>query len=233
VNRFMQLFSVSACVMVLLLASASVVQADTLVLSENFTSFSRGTWSEGSTHGDLFVDFTGLGRVSIVGMGTNRLIELKPMASSSASETHAALVTTTSSWGDIDTHATMITVQQLRTNDAPNAWEVAWFVWHFTDNDHFYYFALKPNGWELGKRDPAYPGGQRFLATGGTPTLAIGGSTIVRVRQEGNAIGIYLNNGPQLIYFEDLETPYLSGAVGFYTEDARVRFDSLSVYTIP
>jgi hypothetical protein len=155
------------------------------------------------------------------------------MASTTASETHGTLVTTVGSWGDLDTTVKMSTVQQLRTGSAPNPWEVAWFVWHYTDNDHFYYFMLKPNGWELGKRDPAYPGGQRFLATGSTPTLTMGTWTRVRVRQVGNAMGIYLNNGPQLAYFEDREAPYLYGKIGFYTEDAQARFDDLTIYTVP
>ncbi len=38
-----------------------------------------------------------------------------------------------------------------------------------------------------------------------TPNLTMGTWTRVRVRQVGNAIGIYLNNGSQLAYFEDLE----------------------------
>ena len=47
-------------------------------------------------------------------------------------------------------------------------------MWDYTDNNHFSYLALKTNGWELGKRDPAYPGGQRFLATGSDSPTQIG-----------------------------------------------------------
>jgi hypothetical protein len=223
------------CFMLCLVGAVSAAHADTLVLSDNFNSYPVGAWAEGTTRGNFFVNFTGYGSVSIVKPSTtssNRMIELKPMASTTASETHAALLTTVGSWGDFDTTVTMTTVQQLRTGSAPNTWETAWFVWHYIDNDHFYYFTLKTNGWEFGKRDPAYAGGQRFIATGNTPALTIGTPTIVRVRQVGRAMGIYLNNGAQVAYFED-ETPYLSGKVGFYTEDAQVRFDNLSVYIVP
>ena len=30
-------------------------------------------------------------------------------------------------------------------------------LWRFLDDNHFYYLVLKPNGWEIGKADPAYP----------------------------------------------------------------------------
>lgn len=233
IKRPLHRFGIPLCFVLCLVGRMSTAHADTLVLSDGFSSYSPGTWAEGTTHGNFYVNFVGFGSASIISSGTNQMIDLTPMASTTSSETHAALVTTVSSWGDFDTTVTMNTVQQLRTGSTPNPWEVAWLAWHYTDNDHFYYFTLKPNGWELGKRDPSYPGGQRFLATGSTPTLTIGSPTIVRVRQVGNAIGIYLNNGAQLAYFEDLETPYLSGKVGFYTEDAEVRFDDLSVYTVP
>jgi len=55
---------------------------------------------------------------------------------------------------------------------------VAWVVFRYIDDDHFYHLALKPSGWELGKTDPSYPGGQRFLTTGTLPQFTrMGGST--------------------------------------------------------
>ena len=226
-------FGIFLFLMSCLVVGVPAAHADTLVLTDN-SGYPVGTWAEGSTHGNFFVNFVGFGTVSVVQVSsTNKVIELKPATSTSPSETHAALVTTLGSWGDLDTSVKMTTVQQLRTGSTPNYWEVAWFIWHYTDNDHFYYFTLKPNGWELGKRDPNYPGGQRFLATGSSPTLTFGATTIVRVRQVGNEIGIYLNNGAQLTYFPDNETPYTSGNIGYYTEDAQVRFDDLNVYTVP
>ena len=73
--------------------------------------------------------------------------------------------TTVSEFTDIDMTTTLGTVRQVRNGPA-NPWEVAWLLWHYTDDQHFYSIVLKPNGWELGKEDPAYPGAQRFLATG-------------------------------------------------------------------
>jgi len=48
---------------------------------------------------------------------------------------------------------------------------------------------------------------------------------------EGTAHGPWFVrvNNTLLTTFTDLETPYLSGSIGLYTEDADVRFDSVRV----
>jgi hypothetical protein len=122
----------------------------------------------------------------------------------------------------------MRTVEQLRAVD-PNPWEVAWFVWSFKDSVHFYYMALKPNGWELGKADPSYPGAQRFLATGSS-RFPIGVWHNLRVRQVGNVATIWAN-GERLIRYQDVERPYLKGRIGLYNEDASVQFRRVVVST--
>jgi len=109
-----------------------------------------------------------------------------------------------------------------------NGWEVGWVLWHYTDSSHFYYFIPKPNGWELGKEDPAFPGAQRFLATGVTRMFPVGNWYTVRVRQVSNTITVWVN-GVQVVSFTDTLGPYLSGSVGLYNEDSQVRFDSLTV----
>ena len=91
------------------------------------------------------------------------------------------------------------------------------------DPDHFYSIALKPNGWELSKQDPAYPGKQRFLATGTSPTFPVGTTYHVRIIERGNTIQVWVDGTP-LTQFTDGERPYLQGSVGLYTEDARVVF---------
>ncbi|MDX3227886.1 hypothetical protein [Streptomyces sp. ME19-01-6] len=48
---------------------------------------------------------------------------------------------------------------------------------------------MKPNGWKLGKRGPAYRGGQRSLATG-TPSFRVGDWSKVRVRQRGTRMTV-------------------------------------------
>ncbi|HUQ38588.1 MAG TPA: family 16 glycoside hydrolase [Acidimicrobiales bacterium] len=195
-----------------------------LLLAEDFERIPEGTWFDGGTYGQWRSVYNGYGRNAIEQDGPRgRVLTLSPLASSQPAETHGALaVSTTRISGDIDLTATMQTVQQLRT-PAPNAWEVPWLLWNHSDDTHFYYVVLKPNGVELGKEDPAYPGAQRFLATSATPGFAVGAWHTVRVVQRGTTITVW-GNGQQLLQFTDTERPYTAGSVGLYSEDATVRF---------
>src|SRR5579885_117552 len=124
-------------------------------------------WKEGSSYGNWFVNFNGGGSVGVepddtLPEGSKTVHFQKPKTSTAANETHSCLVTSIAAMGDFNLFIKIKTLRQLRAGP-PNPWETAWVVWHFTDNDHFYYFTLQTNGWELGKRDPAFEGGQKFL----------------------------------------------------------------------
>ena len=114
-------------------------------------------------------------------------------------------------------------MSEPRTGSTPNPWEVAWLLWNYTDNEHFYYVMLKPNGLEIGKEDPAYPGNQRFLFTQTTP-YPIGESNSVRVTQRDGTFKVWVN-GAFITEFKDKERPYTSGAIGLYAEDSDVHFE--------
>ncbi|MER5865338.1 family 16 glycoside hydrolase [Kitasatospora sp. NPDC002040] len=174
-------------------------------------------WPEGSVHGPWRSVFNGEGYTGQRG-GT---LVLEPRRSLQPAETHAALVVSTDSWQTVDYRLQVRTTDQLR-DPAPNAWEVAWVVWNYTDPQHFYYLALKPTGWELGKEDPAYPGYQRFLATG-LPQYPVGPWHGVEVRQTGATMSVEVDGRP-VVTFTDQERPYQGGQVGLYTEDAHVEF---------
>jgi hypothetical protein len=194
---------------------------------QNFRSFALNKpWADGTIHGDLYSVFDGYGSVAVRRDGS-KVLNLSPKASISPDETHAALVTTVPTFEDFELSARIKTVDQLRPND-PNPWEVGWIVWNYTDNKHFYYLALKPNGWELGKADPGYSGAQRFLATGSDRSFPIGRWNTVGVRQVGNTLSVSAN-GETLVTFTDQERPYTHGSIGFYTEDARVNVDNVTV----
>ena len=157
----------------------------------------------------------------------DNVLILEPMASTRPSETHAALVVSRQSFSNVTFRADYRILAQLRIHSPPNAWETAWAVFGYTDNTHFYYVAFKTNGWELGKVDPAYTGAQRFLATGEVPASVIGADHHFDIRQEDATITVHLD-GTLLTTFTDTERPYLSGRVGFYSEDARVAFDNVT-----
>jgi hypothetical protein len=152
------------------------------------------------------------------------------MVSTTAGETHAPLAISQQQFTDVHLSLDMETTQQLRTDSVPNSWEVGWVLWDYVDNTHFYYAALKPNGLEIGKADPAYPGAQRFLVTLETPTFAVGTTHHIDIRQTHDAASTSLTvsvDGGALASFTDTQRPYASGAVGLYTADARVAFDNV------
>jgi len=200
----------------------------TTLFADTFNGLLAGTpWLDDAIVGGWTSVYNGYGLNDVEVDGTNVLAE-SPQISTSAGQTHAGLVVTTNSFGDFDATVRMKTVQQLRTGSAPNPWEVGWLLWHHTDDTHFYYFVPKPNGWELGKEDPAYPGAQRYLATAPTPTFPVGAWYTVRIREVGSTMTVWVN-GTQIASFTDSQRPYASGHLGLYNEDAHVRFDDVTV----
>lgn len=212
------------------LLTAGAVLAPVL-FADDFTGTPVGVpWPEGGTVGGWRVVYSGYGRVAVERSGERRVLRLRPKAGTEPDETHAALVRTRRSFGDSQTAVDLRTVRQLRTGSPANPWESAWLLWHYTDSRHFYYLAFKPNGWELGKADPAYPGGQRFLATGSSPAFPVGSGHHVRVRQVAGHIAAWVD-GHRLTVFVDTERAYLAGAVGIYTEDAEIEAAGVRVTT--
>ncbi len=200
-----------------------------LLLSLAIASPARAaTYVDGGAWGSWQVVFAGYGKVTTGGSGTSEAIKLAPMASTAPDETHAALVVGTTTYQDARLKMRVTLNSQLRQNTPANPWETGWVVTRYTDNDHFYYLALKTNGWELGKRDPDYPGGQRFLATGSTPRTVRGRAQTAEITARGATITVRID-GVTLATFTDREEPYLTGTVGMYTEDAAVTFDRIAV----
>lgn len=197
-------------------------------LTDQFDQMDTGVpIPEGSTAFGWVTVFDGGGPGVIPALdGPLSILTLEPDTATSPPVTHAALARSSRSFGDLDLTLDMRTTAQLRTGSAPNAWEMAWALWHYTNNTHFYYVVLKANGWEIGKADPAYPGAQRFLATGASPTYAVGTRYTVHIEQTGSTFTVAVDGTP-LATFTDLERPYRSGYIGLYTEDAAVDFSTI------
>jgi hypothetical protein len=179
-------------------------------------------WAEGADNGAWHTVFTGNGVVDALQTTT---IVLSPQAPIETG-THSALVVSTGSYRDLDVTIRLRTSAQLR-QPAPNPWEVAWLLWHYTDHAHFYYVALKSIGCEVGKEDPAYPGGQRFLATGPRPFHS-GQWYDVRIRQAAATVTVWAD-GATLTTVTDAENPYPGGKIGLYSEDAVAEFRPLRI----
>ncbi len=186
--------------------------------------------TEGDTLGSWQLRFSGYGCVGLTsGIGGTSL-SMQPMVATGNEETHAPLLLGPLFGDRLMLTTRLETVQQLRRNGEPNAWEVAWLLWQYQDDEHFYYFIPKPNGWEVGKRDPAYPGGQRFLATGTSQTFPVGHAYNVQITHRGNAFSVVVD-GVTLTTFEDTERPYVSGRIALYSEDAEIKVHQVSVRT--
>ena len=178
--------------------------------------------------------FNGYGSTSIAGSGPHLTVSLRPAPAASRKDTHAALVVSAGSYDDFAATLNVRTQQQLRHGaaGAPNPWEVGWVVWHYTSNQRFYALTLQPTGWVLSKQDPAYPGHQRFLASGRTPLFRVGVPHSVGVVQAGNQITVSAD-GHLLTQFTDTQRPYLTGAFGMYCEDAHAQFDHIRLTQLP
>lgn len=168
------------------------------------------------------IAYTGYGQVRRSNGGDDRTFFLEPGRPESATSTHSALVLSTRSWHDFALVVRLRTSSQLR-RPRPNSWEVGWLLWHYSDERHFYYIILKPNGFELGKEDPAYPGQQRFLVTSSEPAFPAGLWYVVRVLQRGDVISVSVD-GRNLVRYADTRDPYSSGLIGLYAEDAAVDY---------
>lgn len=180
-------------------------------------------FNDGDRHGPWTVRYTGYGTVKQDGSS----IVLSPRSASSVDRTHGALVHTTKRCQDADFALTVRTDAQVRQGTA-NPWEVGWVLWNFHNDTRFYALALKPNGWEVTKQDPAYRGDQRFVATGHDPKFPVGGSYRVAITQRWPQMTISVD-GTELVTITDDDKPYRGGSVGLYTEDARVAFSDFDL----
>ena len=143
----------------------------------------------------------------------------------SPSDTHAPLIAAGDvAWKDYIFNVSMKTTRQLRPSN-PNPWEVGWLIFRYVDSKNFYYFVHKTNGIELGK---LVNGTQKFLYTAGSPTLSLNQFNTYQVTLKGNIIKISIN-GNQIVNYTDSSSPFLTGKIGLYNEDAETLSDDVLV----
>lgn len=181
--------------------------------------------TQGEAFGDWTVRFDGYGCVTVGGRFGQGTLAMGPKSAEKGWQTHAPLVLGPAYGKQLMYHTRVETTAQLRDGE-PNPWEVAWVIWQYEDDSRFYYFIPKPNGWELGKRDPSYPGGQRFLASGHLETFPIGKVYDVTIVQDNDKIAVFVD-GREIVRTRDAETPYTKGRIGIYAEDAAIKVHSV------
>jgi hypothetical protein len=202
------------------------------------------TDNQTSPNGKWFNKYSGLGTSGTVKVGSssttssnnNTVFYEKPKTSTVRNETHAALTLTTQIYEDLEMYLKVRTNQQLRQNSAPNPWEVAWFMWRYQDDWHHYYFTLKPNGVELGKKQNENRDEEQiFLYTANEPKLQINEWSTWYLKMSGSHIEIWLEmadaSWQRVVNYYDDNPIMGKGKIGLYTEDAIVQFDD--VYIAP
>lgn len=181
--------------------------------------------TQGEEFGAWTVRFDGYGCVTVTDNKGQGALAMGPKAAVKDWHTHAPLVLGPSYGDHLLMHARVETTRQLR-DGAPNPWEVAWVIWQYEDDSRFYYFIPKPNGWELGKRDPAYPGGQRFLASGTRERFPVGKVYDVTIVQDEDRLAVFVD-GREIVRTRDAEKPYRQGRIGIYAEDAAIKVHAI------
>lgn len=166
--------------------------------------------------------------------GSKNVFFMYPKSSTSYHETNANLVKSTAQFSNFKMGVNVKTVEQIRRNSTPNSWEAAWILFRYTDDFHYYWFVLKPDGVELGKKDcntctDPYQG-QIYLYTKDNPALKIGDWSRWNITTVGNHIGLAIN-GTRIVDFVDnnMSKKLARGSIGLYTEDAKVEFGDIDI----
>jgi hypothetical protein len=176
--------------------------------------------------------YNGFGSSGVEHLSSGNVFYLIPKVSTAPSQTSAALVKSTGTFCNYNLDFDMKTIKQLRQNSPPNTWEAGWIVFRYTDIFHYYWFLIKPNGIEFGKKDcdtcsdPV--DGQQFLVTKDNPTLQLLKWNHVTIDNVGNHIKISVD-GKLVVDFIDntMSAKLSSGAIAMYSEDASVRYDNM------
>ena len=184
-------------------------------------------WPDDTAYGAWYSLHNGFGRTQVEWSGATRIVTLTTRAPEGEVDTYSSLVHTRRSFGDIDFTVSLRTVAQLR-RPAANPWEVAWVLWRYSDNQHFYSFIVKPNGWELAKQDVVYRGSQRFLAYSYERSYPIGRTYEIRVQHIGDTITVWVDD-VRIVRFTDRERPYRSGSIALYAEDSSVWYSPVAL----
>lgn len=203
------------------------------VQSGLYDDFSGGTYTlvdgQSSPNGKWHDQFNGYGSAGVRADSNSNNIFFEQPETATDGSTHAALVLSTKNL--VTSYKLSLDVRtdrQLKPN--PNTWETAWIMFNYVDSWHHYYFTLKTNGYELGKKDNNLQQDQQvFLATGASPSVTLGTWQHVDIQVQGNHIIVWVNSAKVADYFDTgMSSAFANGgALGLYTEDSAVSFDNI------
>ena len=213
--------------------TSSAFQITTSSLYDNFQG-STYALKDGMTspNGKWLDKWNGYGQAGVKTLSGNNIFYQIPKASTKSSETHSGLVISKQKFSDITLDIDMKTYKQTRQNSPPNAWEAAWVMWRWVDLYHHYYFVIKTNGIEFGKKDTSCNcEKQVFLKTGTSPKLQVGAWNHIKISSIGKHTTIWVG-GVKVVDMDDPSynsAKMSSGFIGLYTEDASVGFDNVYI----
>ncbi len=201
-------------------------------LNDNFDSTYNLDGGQTSPNGKWQNVYNGFGSSGVEVADGSHVFFLKPKPATSPEDTQAALVQSTGTFCNYKLDFDIKTVKQLRENSPPNSWEAGWFIFRYTDTFHYYWFLIRSNGIELGKKDcdtctnPV--DGQQWLVTKDVPTLDLNTWHHWTINIVGNHIKIYVDGNIVVDFIDSGMTPQLSkGKIAMYSEEAYVRYDNM------
>ena len=213
--------------------TTSAFQITTSSLYDNFQG-STYALKDGMTspNGKWLDKWNGYGHAGVKTLSGNNIFYQIPKISTKSSKTHSGLVVSKQKFSDITLDIDMKTYKQTRQNSPPNAWEAAWVMWRWVDLYHHYYFVIKTNGIEFGKKDTSCNCEEQvFLKTGTSPKLQIGAWNHIKISSIGKHTTIWVG-GSKVVDMDDpsYHSAKMSrGFIGLYTEDASVGFDNVYI----
>ncbi len=208
--------------------------------SDSFSTPYVLTDGQTSPDGRWKCKYTGGGKTEVI----NGLLTTYPKTVTSMTTTSSSLILSTQSFKDFQLDIDAKLNKQLRTGSLPNPWETWWIMWSYNDeaegtlqqSNHHYYFILKTNGIEFGKKDnkvgDTVNEKQIFIKTGNSPAVKVAVTNHVTILKKGFHFTIKIDG----ITVIDMTDPLVNdpirmaqGLIGLYEEDSSVSFDNVKV----
>lgn len=169
--------------------------------------------------------------------GRSQVLYQSPTKASGANPTFSSLTLTNGWFTNFDMTFDVNTISQNRLNVAANNWERAWVMWHYYDSFHHYYFTMKNDGCEWGKKDNFLNAEEQiFLATPGAPDIPLDSWYTVRIRSVDNFTSIWVSGALVVSGIDNgvsgATAPMYQGAIGLYNEDSFVAFDNVVINSV-
>jgi len=209
-------------------------------LSDTFdTAYTYTSDGQRSPDNKWYVKYLSGGSVK----SANGYLTIQTASATVSTSTYSIIVLSTAKFKDFKLELDMTTVNQRRINTAPKVWETAWVMWRYTDelprSTHHYYFLLKTDGYEFGKKDNApldlTAERQVFLKYGSTPHANIGQTYHITVTCVGYHITIQVD-GATIVDMVDPQvydpSKMVEGLIGLYCEDSTAKYDNVKLYVL-